>query len=74
MEMRTPGSPVATSSARDGVCTMQNRPVSSVIRWPLTFSSAIIFCACALSAGACFATGIQDLALWGSRNGFTDRW
>ena len=43
-EIRTPGRPDPSSARRaPGVWTMQNRPLSSVIRWPETRNSENIF-------------------------------
>ena len=70
-EMRTPGSPDRSfGGGEPGAWKTQNRPASSVIRWPETFSSATRFwplplAACGLQAvrTALPASDIRCLAL-----------
>ena len=57
---RTPGKPAASGSFLvDGVCTMQNTPVSSRIRCAVTFSS--------VTGLAAAASGIDALSRCGRR-------
>src|SRR6516162_11950411 len=67
--MRTPGKPDRSFAAGEpGAWNTQNRPVSSVIRCPDTFSSAMRFCTPPSRAAAPAAGGL------GTRVSASDIW